>query len=35
MKKLVGIGAIILICMALGLSLTKELEGISSLIIKP
>lgn len=34
MKRMLGIGAVIIICMALGLSLTNEIEGIGSLIIK-
>jgi hypothetical protein len=34
MKRILGIGAVILICMALGLSLTNEIEGIETLIIK-
>ena len=34
MKRLIGIGAVILICMALGLSLANEAEGIATLIIK-
>ena len=34
MKRILGIGAIIIICMALGLSLTNEFELIETLIIK-
>ena len=34
MKKFIGIGAVILICMALGLTLSKEIDGISTLIVK-
>ena len=34
MKRILGIGAVILICMALGLSLNDEFGEISSLIIK-
>ena len=34
MKKIIGIGAVVLICMALGLSLTSDFEGIETLIIR-
>ena len=34
MKRILGIGAVIIICMALGLSLTNEFEGIGTLIVK-
>lgn len=34
MKRIIGIGAVIIICMALGLSLTNEFRNVGSLIIK-
>ena len=34
MKRILGIGVVILICLALGLSISEELEGIGSLVVK-
>ena len=34
MKRIIGISAVVLIAMALGLSLTKEVSDIGTLIIK-
>lgn len=34
MKRILGIGAVIFICMALGLSLTGEFLDVETLIIK-
>ena len=34
MKRIISIGAVVLIAMALGLSLTKEVSDIGTLIIK-